>query len=115
MLIARTFKTIALTAAVGFSLTGLAKAEGDLDSYQADYPGCVAIVKNQLALFAPEQQVAVMPALMTACMSGRQIGEKRTKKMYDIPKEKKPKKESNFKVKVVPPSGLKQDPFEVQY
>ncbi|NVK19745.1 MAG: hypothetical protein HWE30_13680 [Methylocystaceae bacterium] len=115
MKIRQILKTITGSMGVGLFLMGCAEAETDLDKYKDDYPGCVTIVKNQLALFGPEQQIAVMPALMNACMSGRQIGEKRTKQMYDIPKETKPKKQSNFKVNVTPPSGLKQDSFEVQY
>ena len=115
MAIYQLVKSVSL-AVVGLGfVSGAVLAGDDLDQYKEDYPGCVAIVKNQLLLFAPENQVAMMPHLMEACMSGRQIGEKRTKQMYDIPKEKKPKKQSNFKIKVVPPSSLQQDPFDVQY
>lgn len=100
---------------ISLSATLQAKAEEKVDQYKKDYPGCVEVVKGQLALFDEATRVGVMPYLMQACMSGRQIGEKRTKEMYDIPADKKPRKTKNFKIEVKPPSLMKQDPFEVQY
>lgn len=109
------FLTVVTLCGLGFTASSQAQVSDKVDQYKKDYPGCVEVVKNQLALFDEATRVGVMPYLMQACMSGRQIGEKRTKKMYDIPSDKKPSKTKNFKIEVKPPSVMEQDPFEVQY
>ena len=90
-------KTMLLACSV-ILFAGEGQASEELDKYAAEYPACVEVVKNQLVLFPVDQQVAIMPHLMKACMSGRRIGEKRTKKMYGIPDAEKPKKKSNLKI-----------------
>jgi hypothetical protein len=83
--------------------------ESFLKEKEYDYPGCVAIVRNQLFLIPDEQRVAVIPYLFNSCVSGRSLGEKRTKEMYDIPPTAKPKKKSGFKKQVQPSGSLNKD------
>ncbi|WP_028880233.1 hypothetical protein [Terasakiella pusilla] len=111
----KTILSAVIVCSTGLSVPLQAQADEKVEAYKNDYPGCVEVVKNQLALFDEATRVGVMPYLMQACMSGRQIGEKRTKEMYNIPTDKKPQKTKNFKIEVKPPSLMKQDPFEVQY
>lgn len=89
--------------------------EETLKRYQERYPGCTAVVRNQLFILPEDMHIALLPKLLETCLAGREIGEKRTKKMYDIPSDKKPEVKRGFKIKINPPGSISPKPDEIQY
>ncbi|MDV7339600.1 hypothetical protein RYZ26_08355 [Terasakiella sp. A23] len=53
-----------------------------LSEKQKEFPECVRVVRNQLFIIPEENRIAMLPYLFEACKSGRAIGEKRTKKLF---------------------------------
>jgi len=88
--------------------------ESHLQEQEEAYPGCVKVVEDQLTSIEAAQHDAIGRLLLETCMTGREIGEKRTRKMYEIPKEVKPRKMGGFSIKVEPP-GDRDDEWDIRY
>ena len=74
-----------------------------------DYPGCVFIVRDETQYIDKNDVNEVAPLLLESCIKGRNIGEKRMQKMYEIdPKKVKPKNKT-FSIRIVPLHEIDND------
>ncbi len=92
--------TIALSSALRAdeynSVEDLLKEKG------RDYPGCVFIVRDEMQYIDEDRISDTVPLLLKACIKGRQIGEKRIEKMYEIDTAKRSPKKKSFHIGLMP-------------
>jgi hypothetical protein len=83
MNILKRFSLLGISFAVFWPSASFANKVNDyLAEKQKEFPECVRVVRNQLVVLPEESQIAMLPYLFDACKSGRAIGEKRTRKLF---------------------------------